>query len=53
MILKRLYIENFLAHERTEINFAPSGITAFIGENGAGKSSILEAISYAVTQGTS
>jgi len=52
MILKRLYIENFLAHERTEINFAPFGITAFIGENGAGKSSILEAISYALT-GTS
>jgi exonuclease SbcC len=48
MILKRLYLENFLAHENTEINFAPYGITAFIGENGAGKSSILEAISYAL-----
>ena len=49
MILKRLFIQNFLAHDNTEIEFAPYGITAFIGENGAGKSSILEAISYALT----
>ncbi|WP_457640767.1 AAA family ATPase [Persephonella sp.] len=48
MILKKLYLENFLAHTQTEIDFAEKGITVFIGENGAGKSSILEAISYAL-----
>ncbi|WP_457622895.1 AAA family ATPase [Persephonella sp.] len=48
MILKRIYLENFLAHSKSEIIFPDSGITVFIGENGAGKSSILEGISFAL-----
>ncbi len=48
MLLKSLKINNFLAHENTEIEFAENGITVFIGDNGAGKSSILEAIYFAL-----
>ncbi len=47
-ILDSLEIENFLSHKNTKINFS-SGSLAFIGENGAGKSSILEALYFALT----
>ena len=47
MIIERLYMENFKSHENTEIDF-DTGISLIIGENGAGKSSILEAISFAL-----
>ena len=46
MILKKLRLENFLAHRETEVEFSERGITVFIGENGAGKSSIIEGILY-------
>ncbi len=48
MILKKLRLENFLAHRETEVEFSESGITVFIGENGAGKSSIIEGIFYSL-----
>ncbi len=48
MILKSLYLKNFLIHEETKIDFSEKGITVFIGENGAGKSSILEALTFAL-----
>jgi exonuclease SbcC len=48
MILTKLRLKNLLAHDDTEIEFSQSGITAIIGENGAGKSSILEAIQLAL-----
>ncbi|RUM60410.1 MAG: hypothetical protein DSY53_00770 [Persephonella sp.] len=48
MILKRLRLINFLSHTDTEINFSDKGIIAFIGENGAGKTSIIEGITYAL-----
>jgi len=48
LILKSLKLENFLAHEKTEIEFSEDGITVFIGDNGAGKSSILEGIVFAL-----
>lgn len=55
MIIKRVKIQNFLSHENTEIEFHP-GITLITGLNGAGKTSILEAISFALfkehTRGT-
>ncbi|AFZ70362.1 ATPase involved in DNA repair [Caldisphaera lagunensis DSM 15908] len=47
-ILDSLEIENFLSHKNTKINFS-SGSLAFVGENGAGKSSILEALYFALT----
>ncbi len=49
MILKKLKLINFLSHTETEINFPERGIIAFIGENGAGKTSVIEAITYALT----
>lgn len=47
MIFKELKLNNFKSHENTTINF-DSGITLIVGENGAGKSSIFEAISFAL-----
>jgi len=46
MILKRLSLKNFLTHTNTEVEFAQKGITVFIGDNGAGKSSIIEGVVY-------
>lgn len=48
MILKSIKLENFLSHDDTEIEFAEDGITAIIGENGSGKSSIIEGIIFAL-----
>ncbi|MEZ0323890.1 MAG: SMC family ATPase [Hydrogenothermaceae bacterium] len=48
MILKKLTLRNFLIHSDSEIEFNPVGITAIIGENGSGKSSIIEAIQFAL-----
>ena len=45
MIINKLTLDNFKSHEHTVINFN-KGISLILGGNGAGKSSILEAISY-------
>ncbi|MCS7103364.1 MAG: SMC family ATPase, partial [Candidatus Korarchaeum sp.] len=47
MRIRRVYLENFGSHRRTEITFS-DGINAIIGNNGAGKTTILEAIAYAL-----
>jgi exonuclease SbcC len=47
MIFNRLKLKNFKSHENTVINLEPC-INLIIGENGAGKSTILEAISFAL-----
>ncbi|MDK2372075.1 MAG: AAA family ATPase [Candidatus Korarchaeota archaeon] len=47
MRIKRLVLENFGPHEKTEVTFS-DGINAIIGENGAGKTTILEAMAYAL-----
>jgi len=47
MIIERLAMENFKSHRNTQIDFE-TGISIIIGENGAGKSSILEAVSFAL-----
>jgi len=46
--LKRVEILNFLSHRRTVVSF-DRGVTVIVGENGAGKTSILEAIFFALT----
>jgi len=46
LIVRRLSLSNFKTHVDTEVSFK-RGITAIIGENGAGKTSLLEALSYA------
>ncbi|NUL82893.1 MAG: SMC family ATPase [Armatimonadetes bacterium] len=47
MILHRLRLENFRQHVDSELEFYP-GITAIIGPNGSGKTTILEAIGWAL-----
>ena len=43
MILKKITIENFRCFKNYEVDITP-GITVFIGKNGAGKTSLLNAI---------
>ena len=47
MIFKRLKLRNFKSYGTEIINF-DKGITVIVGENGAGKSSIFEGISFAL-----
>lgn len=47
MIFTNLKLKNFKSYLNTDINLG-SGITIIVGENGAGKSTILEAISFAL-----
>lgn len=47
MIIESLHISNFKSHRDTRIEF-DTGISIIIGGNGAGKSSILEAVSFAL-----
>jgi exonuclease SbcC len=47
MIFTKLRLVNFKSHENTVIQF-DKGISVIVGENGAGKSTILEAISFAL-----
>ncbi len=44
MRIKRIELENFTVHKHTELELAPSGINLITGENGSGKSSIVQAI---------
>lgn len=47
MIINSVHLRNFKSHVDTTIDFGP-GINVILGENGAGKTSILEAISFAL-----
>lgn len=47
MKINHLRLVNFRQHVRTDIAF-DSGVTAIIGENGSGKTTILEAIAWAL-----
>ncbi|NYB51134.1 MAG: AAA family ATPase [Methanobacteriaceae archaeon] len=47
MIIRNLHLKNFKSHRDTRIDFN-TGISLIIGGNGAGKSSILEAVSFAL-----
>lgn len=47
MIVKEIELENFLSYKRLKLEL-PLGSVALIGENGAGKSSILDAILFAL-----
>ncbi len=47
-IIRSVSLSNFLSHENTTVRF-PLGSVALIGENGAGKTSVFEAIYYALT----
>ena len=47
MIIESIVIKNFKSHRDTKIEFN-TGISIIMGDNGAGKSSILEAVSFAL-----
>ena len=47
MIFNRLELKNFKSHANTTLDFNP-GISLIVGENGAGKSTIFEAITFAL-----
>ncbi|MDE1840846.1 AAA family ATPase [Candidatus Nitrosotalea okcheonensis] len=46
-MLQSVEIENFLSHKNTKLTF-DRGVTVFVGQNGAGKSSIIDAITFAL-----
>jgi len=46
--VKRIELENFISYERLSIELPPDGSIVFIGRNGAGKSSILDAVPFAL-----
>lgn len=47
MIIKNVKMVNFLAHKDTEIDLY-TGLNVFVGQNGAGKSSAIDAITFAL-----
>ncbi len=47
MIIKSIKMENFISHQETEFPF-PVGVLVIVGENGSGKSSIIDAIFYSL-----
>lgn len=46
-VLRELRIENFKSFRKETIQFSPTGLTALVGGNGSGKTSVLEAAYYA------
>ena len=48
MIPKKIVLKNFLSYRTAELDFTGLHTACICGENGAGKSSLLEAISWAV-----
>jgi exonuclease SbcC len=47
MILKKVRLENFISHKDSELGF-DYGINVIVGSNGAGKTSILDAVSFSL-----
>ncbi len=46
-MISSVELGNFLSHADTSINF-DNGVTVFVGDNGAGKSSVIDAITFAL-----
>jgi len=46
-MIENVLLQNFISHSNTNLKF-DDGLTLFIGHNGAGKSSIIDAITYAL-----
>jgi len=48
MVPEELRLRNFLSHRETDLDFRGIHLAALVGENGAGKSALLDAITWAV-----
>jgi exonuclease SbcC len=46
-VLEKVQLDNFVSHKSTTLAFDP-GVTVFIGRNGSGKSSVIDAITFAL-----
>src|SRR5918994_1248926 len=46
-MIKDIQLKNFIAHKNTKIEFC-KGITIFLGHNGSGKSSIIDAVTFSL-----
>ncbi len=46
-MIKSVELGNFISHSETKLDFE-DGVTVFVGHNGAGKSSIIDAITFAL-----
>ena len=46
-MIESIELGNFLSHSETHLEFE-NGVTVFVGHNGAGKSSIIDAITFAL-----
>src|ERR671914_3032683 len=46
-MIKDIQLKNFIAHKDTKIEFC-KGITIFLGHNGSGKSSIIDAVTFSL-----
>jgi DNA replication and repair protein RecF len=51
LILERLWLRDFRSYERAELELSP-GLTAVLGDNGEGKTNLLEAIVWLATLGS-
>jgi DNA replication and repair protein RecF len=51
MMLHRLWLSDFRSYEQVELELAP-GLTALLGDNGQGKTNLLEAIAWLATLGS-
>ena len=48
MIPQKITLKNFLSYRQAELDFSGLHTACICGENGAGKSSLLEAISWEI-----
>ena len=48
-MITSIELGDFLAHSNTKLEFE-NGVTVFVGHNGAGKSSIIDAITFTFGQ---
>jgi exonuclease SbcC len=46
-MIKDIQLKDFIAHRDTKLEFG-KGVTIFVGHNGSGKSSIIDAITFAL-----